>query len=223
MRSVAAESESFMHGRQTPASAETMSEENPDRDDLRPEYDFSQGTRGKHAARFSAPPGGPMPSWLREAIRYDKQAWISEALRRFQGLERLLVVYHALAFHLAPADAGNDVSHLLEALDREALSRISADLAASSQAPARELQSGLDRLFRERNWLVHRSLHQQADEADLKAAGGFTARLQKLSSETAAMTEQLQELILARFARIGMTPAEFERKAETVTQQWLAA
>jgi len=37
------------------------------------------------------------------------------------------------------------------------------------------------------------------------------------------MTEQLQELILARFARIGMTPAEFERKAETVTQQWLAA
>lgn len=200
-----------------------MSEQNPDQDDLRPEYDFSQGTRGKHAARFSVSPEESVPGWLREAIRYDKQAWISEALRKLQELERLLVVYHALAFHLEPVDAGKDVSHLLEDLSGEALSRISADLAASSQAAARELQSGLDQLFRERNWLVHRSLHQQADEGDRKAAGGFTARLQRLSSDTATMTERLEELILARFRLNGMTQIEFERKAESVTQQWLAA
>jgi len=200
-----------------------MSEQNPDRDELRPEYDFSQGTRGKHAARVSASRKEPAPGWLREAIRYDKQAWISEALRRFQELEKLLVVYHALAFHLEPAEAGKDVSHLLEDLDGEALTRITADLAASSQGPDRELQSALNQLFRERNWLVHRSLHQQVDEADFKVAGGFTARLQRLSSETAAMTERLQKLILARFRRTGMTQTDFERKAESVTQQWLAA
>lgn len=201
-----------------------MSEQKPDNeDDLRPEYDFSQGTRGKHAAKFSAPRDEPAPAWMRDAIRYDRQAWISEALRRLQELERLLVVYHALAFQLDPAEAGRDVSHLLEELDHEALSRISADLATNSQSPADELQSGLSRLFRERNWLVHRSLHQQMDEADLKAAGGFTARLQRLSSETAAMIEQLQRLILDRFRRVGMTQSEFERKAESVTQQWLAA
>ena len=191
--------------------------------DLRPEYDFSQGTRGRHAARFSTSREGPAPTWMREAIRYDRQAWISEALRRFQELERLLVVYHALAFHLEPADAGKAVSHLLEDPDGEALSRISADLAAKSRSPARELQSGLSRLFRERHWLVHRSFHQQVDEADLKAAGGFTARLQWLSLETAAMTERLQTLILARFRRTGMTRTEFEQQAESVTQQWLAA
>src|SRR6185295_2333067 len=193
-----------------------MSEQNPDRDDLRPEYDFSQGTRGKHASRFSVSPEEPAPGWLREAIRYDRQAWISEALRRFQELERLLVVYHALAFHLEPADAGKDVSHLLEDLEGKALSRISADLAASSQVPDRELQSSLARLFRERHWLVHRSLHQDVDETDREAAGGFTARLQRLSSETAAMTERLQKLILARFRRIGMTQTEFEQQAESV-------
>ena len=70
---------------------------------------------------------------------------------------------------------------------------------------------------------MHRSLHQQASEADWKASGGFTARLQRLSSETAAMTERLQKLILDRFSRTGMTEVEFERKAESVTQQWLAA
>ena len=67
-----------------------MSAQNPDQDDLRPQYDFSQGTRGKHAARFSVPREGPAPASMREAIRYDRQVWISEALRRFQELERLL-------------------------------------------------------------------------------------------------------------------------------------
>jgi hypothetical protein len=200
-----------------------MSKQNPDRDELRSEYDFSQGTRGKHAARFSVSREEPTPGWMREAIRYDRQAWISEALRRFQELERLLVIYYALAFHLDPADAGKDVSHLLEDLDEESLSRIIADLAGSSHGPDRELQSRLGRLFRERNWLVHRSLHQQAEEADREAAGGFTSRLQRLSSETAALTERLQQLILARFKRAGMTQTEFERRAESVTQQWLAA
>jgi hypothetical protein len=200
-----------------------MSEHNPDHDDLRPEYDFSQGTRGKHAARFSVSYEGDAPAWMREAIRYDRRAWISEALRRFQGLERLLVVYHALAYRLDPTDAGRDVSHLLEDLEGPALSRITADLAAQSQTPARDLQSDLDHLFRERHWLVHRSLHQHPDEADLKTAGEFTARLQRFSAGTAAMTERLAQLIVSRFQRAGMTRTEFEREAESVTQQWLAA
>ena len=200
-----------------------MSEPNPDHDDHRPEYDFSQGPRGKHAARFSVSREGEAPAWMREAIRYDRQAWVSEALRRFQELERLLVVYHALAYRLDPTDAGRDVSHLLEALDGQALSRITADLASQSQTPARDLQSEFDQLFRERYWLAHRSFHQQPDEADLKAAGEFTARLQRFSSGTAAMAERLQPLILSRFERAGMTRTEFEREAESVTQQWLAA
>jgi hypothetical protein len=37
------------------------------------------------------------------------------------------------------------------------------------------------------------------------------------------MIERLQKLVLARFRRTGMTPTEFERRAESVTRQWLAA
>jgi len=176
-----------------------------------------QGIRGKHAARFSVSRDQPPPAWLRDAIRYDQQVWISEALRRSQELEGLLVVYLALAFHLEPGDAGRDVSHLLEDPEDEVLRRISADLEANALLP------GLDRLFNERHWLIHRSLHQQPREADPKAAGRFTARIQKLSSETAAMTDQLRQLILARFLRAGMTQIEFEQKAKLVIQQWLAA
>jgi hypothetical protein len=199
-----------------------MSDRKPEKNDIRPEYDFSQGIRGKHAARFAVPRGEATPAWLRDAIRYDRQAWISEALRRSQELEGLLVVYLALAFHREPSDAGRDVSHFLEDPEEEALRRISADLEAGV-SPAGDLRPGLDRLFNERLWLVHRSLHQQENEANSRAAGSLTARLQKLSAETAAMTERLRQLILAKFMRAGMTQTEFEQKAESVLQQWLAA
>jgi len=199
-----------------------MSDRRSEKHDIRPEYDFSPGTRGKHA-RFSVSREEPAPAWLRDAIRYDRQAWISEALRRFQELEGLLVVYLALAFHLEPTDAGRDVSHLLEDPEDEALRCLGADLEASGPSPAGDLLRCLDRLFNERHWLVHRSLHRPEDDANPSAAGKVTARLQKLSSETAAMTERLRQLILAKFMRAGMTQTEFEQKAESVIQQWLAA
>ena len=189
-----------------------------DDNDIRPEYDFSQGVRGKHAARFSVSREEPPPAWLRDAIRYDRQAWISEALRRSQEIERLLIVYLALAFHLDPAAAGKDVSHLLEDTEGEALGRISADLEAG-----KDLWQSLDRLFDERSWLVHRSFSQQAEEKDPQRAGQSTARLQRFCSDAAALTEQLRQMILARFLREGMTETEFQRKAEAVIHEWLAA
>jgi len=198
-----------------------MSDRHPEHDDIRPEYDFSQAVRGKHTARFSVSPEEPPPAWWRDAIRYDTQAWISEALRRSQQLEGLLVAYIALAFHLEPADAGRDVLSLLEDPEGETIRRMSVDLEARTLSPAGDLRHRLDRLFRERNWLIHRSLQQRVEET--KAAGRFAARLQSLCSEAAAMTQQLRQLILARFARAGMTRNEFEQKAEVVIQQWLAA
>ncbi len=103
------------------------------------------------------------------------------------------------------------------------MKRITGDLAAAGRSPEGELRRRLDRLLEERNWLVHRSLQQQVEEATPRAAGQFTARLQKLAAEASAMTEYLRQLILARFVRAGMTQIEFERKAKDVIQRWLAA
>lgn len=195
---------------------------NPEQDDLRSEYDFSGAVRGRHAARFAVAREQPPPSWLRDAVRDDRQAWISEALRRSQELEGLLVAYLALAFRLEPTDAGRDVSALLEDPEGETLERISADLEARTLLSAGGLRRRLERLLDERSWLVHRSLHQ-AEDPTPEAAGRLTARLRKISSEAAETTEQLRQLIHARFARAGMTETEFEQKAEVVLQDWLAA
>ncbi len=200
-----------------------MSDPYPEHGEIRPVYDFSQGVRGKHAARFSVPPDEPPPAWMGDAIRYDRLAWVSEALRRTQELEGLLVVYLALAFRLEPIDAGRDVSHLLEDPEGEAFRRVSAGLEADTRSANGDLRRRLDYLIDERHWLVHRSLHEPVEEATPKAAGRFTARLQELSSDAAALTEELRQLIVAKFVSAGMTRNEFERKAEVVIRQWLAA
>ncbi len=190
---------------------------------MRPEYDFSQAVRGKHAARFAVSPDEPPPAWFRDAIRYDRQAWISEALRRSQELEAVLVAYLTLAFHLEPEAAGRDVSYLVEDPKREVLRRINEDLETRSLSLTVDLRNRIEDYLRERSWLVHRSLHHQVDEESMTAAKRIPARLRKLSSDASALTEQLWELILARFVRSGMTQVEFEQQAESVIDQWLAA
>src|SRR5262249_18237998 len=102
-----------------------MNNRKAEENDIRPQYGFSQAARGTRA-RLAVSSGDPTPAWMRQALRYDRQAWISEALRRSQELEGLLVVYLALAFHLEPIDAGRDVTHLLEDPGEDELRRISA-------------------------------------------------------------------------------------------------
>lgn len=201
-----------------------MSDPLPEPDDIRPVYDFCQGVRGKHAAKFAVSPEEPVPSWMRDAIRYDRLAWISEALKRTQELEGLLVVYLVLAFRRDPATAGREVSHLLEDSEGEAFRRISADLVgADAQSATRDLRQSLERLVEERQWLVHRSLYERFEEATPKVAGKLTARLQRLSADAAELTEELGQLVLAKFLRAGMTRNELEHKAKAVIRQWLAA
>ena len=223
MRNAAIGSESSARGWQNPASEGRMNDQAPEHDDLRPEVDFSRAVRGKHAKRFAVSRDEPPPPWLRDALRYDRQAWISEALRHCQKLEGLLVAYLTLAFQLEPADAGKDVSLLLEDRKDKTLRRVSRDLSLRAQSSTGDLKRRLDHLFRERNWLIHRSLQQQSEGATPRSAGRFTARLQELSSEAAALTEELRQLIVARFERVGISQTEFEEKAQDAIQQWLAA
>lgn len=200
-----------------------MSNPAPEQDDIRPVYDFSEAVRGKHAGRFSVSPGEPAPGWMQAAIRYDRLAWIGEALRRIQEVEGLLVVYLAVAFRLEPAAAGREVSQLLEDSEGEVSGRVRAALQADEPLSAGDLQRRLGHLIEERRWLVHRSLHEQLEEPTPTAAGEFTARLQNVSSDAAALTQQLRQLVLARFISAGRTRPDFEHEAEAVIRQWLAA
>ncbi len=195
----------------------------PDDNDIREEYDFSSAVRGKHAHRFGFSATDEVPPWFREAVHYDRQSWVSEALRQTQDLESLLVAYLSLAFQLDPREAGESTVDLLEHPSDRTLPRILEDLGSSLGSVPQDLESRLKRVFQERNWLVHRSVRRWGSEIDLDSIRSFVSRLQELSQSTAAVNQELEELMKQRFIRGGMTEREFRKKSDAVIREWLAA
>lgn len=197
----------------------------PDDWELRDEYDFSSGVRGKHATRFVGTSAQRTASWLRGAAEYDRQSWVSETLRQAQDLEGLLVAYLVLAFDTAPRDAGVAIAASLEQ-PLGALQEILDDLSEGpSPAPA-DLASRLRHTLHRRNWLVHKSMQTRlvdAGQAELESTRGSVLRLQALFEDLAALQAQLEELMKARLRQRGMTEAEFHGKCQEVLRQWVAA
>lgn len=194
----------------------------PEQIDMRPEYDFSRGVRGKHVDRFVVTGRGRPPAWYREAVLFDRHAWIGEALRQVQLLEGILVTYLCLAFDIEPREAGKSVVAGLEGRQRGGLSRILEDLEDLAEASAPDLESRLEEALRERDWLVHRSLHDWGS-GDLESTGALVLRLQALVKSAATVSDELRRLMKERFLDDGMTQAEYERRSSEVLRRWLVA
>ena len=83
--------------------------------EIRPEYDFSQGVRGRYADRFQ---GNTRSELLRSAAVLDSQAWLAHSLLSFQTLESYLVAYGAMVLHYEPEAAGKAVTSLMGQVHR---------------------------------------------------------------------------------------------------------
>ena len=195
----------------------------PDDWELRDQYDFSQGHRGKHAARFNLESAERPPAWFRDAARSDRQSWISETLRRAQDLEGLFVGYVSMSFGLDPRAAGEQVAESLEHPNEGALRRVLEDLGKGPLPVPADLRSKLDGVLRRRNWLVHKSLHVGSGDMEADSLRDSVSRLQELSRDLASLNTQLEELMKARRGQEGMTEPEFHARIGDALEKWLAA
>jgi len=189
--------------------------------DMLAEYDFSGGTRGKYAARLRTAEGAE-PPWVSTAAFLDAQTWIREALWHTQALEATLVTYLALAFKLKPQDAGAETSALLEGAGARIFSQLIRDLRRHTSVSP-DLETKLAELLKERNWLVHRSLHQYTDLSSPSAAKELVSRLEAIAGQARSLNEEISRLLEERFTKRGMTKAELEEKVKEVKEEWLAA
>lgn len=197
-----------------------MSEEGAD--DLRPEYDFSTATRGKHA-RLAVAPGEEPPLWYSTAAEFDRQAWLGEALRRAQELESLLFAYLVLVFEREPERAARGLPSMIEDPDDPGAQELLQALARDSSTSMPELRSRLLDVLRERNWLVHRSLHAEEPGENIESLRAFTSRLQELSSRLSSLQDEILRSMEARLVGDVMSPAEFQERKSAAIRAWLAA
>ncbi|MBI4409196.1 MAG: hypothetical protein HY561_05780 [Gemmatimonadetes bacterium] len=188
--------------------------------DLRPEYDFSGGVRGKYAEAYAKRVRFPGQSGL--TLRLDVEAWLGHALTQAQALEATLVAYVALAHARSPQRAGKEVAALVE-VGRSPLWRsFLADIRRYRFDS--ELASGLRDFFKERDWLVHRSWFEYGGaELSAGSANRLANRLERFARKAALLEQTCYEFLLKILTERGMSEQEVARRAAAVRERWLAA
>lgn len=180
--------------------------EGTESEEMRPEYDFSRGVKGRYSTLF----GSERERLVSSAAALDRQTWLAHSLLSFQDFEAHLVAYWSLALRYDPSSAGNAVSMLLERLDKKALRDLRRDLDKHTSVDE-HFYDELRELINDRNWLVHKSFHSFS-----------SSRLESITDRSTRLGGRLYSLLLERCLNAGMEEREVRERAAEVVEEWAA-
>jgi hypothetical protein len=179
--------------------------------EMRDEYDFSGGVRGRHAARFTAQEREDL---FRRAAVEDVQTWTMSSLYEVQALEAAFFSLLVLAENRSPDEAATGAAALLT---RGEAGTLGEELAGV-------LRQRLKFVATERNWLVHRGVfeaHTALSRAD--KAPALLERLQHLVTEARELRSHVESLVAQHLSAAGMSAEEAITRRDDTVGLWQAA
>lgn len=180
--------------------------------EMRPEYDFSAGRRGRHAALFAP---AEREELVRQAAIRDAQNWTAMALLRVQELEAALFAYLVLAEKRSTEEA--------EAVALRGIGSMLSSIRGRGLLPE-ALNERLTLVWKERNWLVHRSgFESQASLSAPEKAPELLDRLEALATQASALKSEIEALVAQHLAADGYSTQEITAKTDETLGRWLAA
>ena len=187
--------------------------------DMREEYDFSGGVRGRHAARMTAEDRADLS---RSAAIQDLQTWIGHSLLQVQVFEAALFAYLVLTEHDSPKQAGEKAAQVFDIGGPHGLNLVIAGLR--DRGLSEESEEKLRHLVDERNWLVHRSGYESQTVGPGSERGlSLLERLEGISEEARALKLQIEQLIEQYLVRNGLSKPEINTRTNETVGLWLAA
>jgi hypothetical protein len=191
-----------------------------DKDDIPSEIDFSEGVRGKYAARYRE--GVNLTERIPDPIGlYELQSRLGRALLGAQAFEGSYFTYLTLVKELSVQRAVMETRSALESLESSYFAELVVEwneYATSSPA----IEQRLGAFFRERNWLVHHSVwHVEPDS--LEAQRAVAKRLEMLVDEAAFLSSGLDAVLARHLEARGMTVSEITGRRRQSLDLWAAA
>lgn len=188
--------------------------------EMKMEYRFAGGTRGRFAGRFTPEQRKQL---VDKASLQDLHTWIAHALLKLQGLEAILVTYAALGWQESLETAAEYAGRALEPGDDGFSRRLMGDAIDRPRA-AEHLIERLRDISRERSWLVHRaSFESHMSSARSAEVTPFIRRLEALASDAEGIADDFARALHGRLSREGLSEKEIERRWDEVISRWLAA
>lgn len=187
-----------------------MSSDVEDGFEMREEYDFSGGVRGRHAARRTPEEREELN---RTASFGTARALIGHAFYRIQELEAAVFTFLVLVRGAAPEQAAHHAETWFEYARGQ-----SPDLLQEHGIAGSEIQARFRELARDRLWLVHKSVREWDAYSAVPERNWFLAgRLEGTAMEAEALQAHFERLVHEHLSR-GGTPEQdiARRKAETL-------
>src|SRR5260370_41079809 len=180
---------------------------NNDKDDEIPEnVDFSNAIRGKYVDRYREGVSIHEHQSIDPITFYEAQSRLGHALWHAQALEAAFVVYISLVRNVAVVEASGHAHALLEHHDRDILKdwRSTFDVEGLTD---KAFQDRLARFIVERNWLVHRSSFEFADQlSSPDRIQELTIRLGGFADEALYLSRLLFRVIEFKLSKRGLMP-----------------
>ncbi len=196
-----------------------MKKNNKD-DEIPDNIDFSGAIRGKYVDRYREGVSIHEYQSIDPITFYEAQSRLGHALWHAQALEAACVAYISLVRDIAVLEAGARAHALLEHYDRDTVKNWRVTLDTEGLAD-KHFQDRLARFITERNWLVHRSSFELADQlASRDRLPDLTIRLGGFADEALYLSQTLFRAIEFKLSERGLKPAEIETRTKEVIEEW---
>ena len=188
-----------------------------DRDfEMRDEYDFSGGVRGRHAVRRTP---GEREEVNRRAAAGTAQALLAHAFQEIAAVEAAIFTFLVLARDSSPEDAVRKAVTWLDGDPDQVAEHLRAHALADGHSEAR-----FGHLATERYWLIHKCPDEmEASLAVPERTWSIVERLERIAEESQALKAHLQRLVEDHLAHGGLSRQDIERRTGETARLWRSA
>jgi hypothetical protein len=121
---------------------------------------------------------------------------------------------------VTPATARSEVQSLFAKTEKKTLGQLFAEIRDTTSGTAAFLPR-FEQLVEERNWLIHRSRHEnRTDLYEPTARVRLVDRIESLAEEALQLAKLLETATEEHMISLGMPKAELDRRAAAIFRQW---
>jgi hypothetical protein len=149
-------------------------------------------------------------------------SFVGHAVWQIQVLEETAAVHLVMVRKVDAKTARRDVETMFAKASKQTLGQLFGAIRDAGKGPS-DLLSRLEHFVDERNWLIHRSRHENRKDLYSDAERPqLVARINAVADEALSLLTAFQEVTEAHLIARGMDRARMQARANEIYREWTA-
>jgi hypothetical protein len=149
-------------------------------------------------------------------------SFVGHAVWQIQVLEETAAVHLVMVHKTDAKTARSDVETMFAKASKQTLGQLFGAIRDSSKSHS-DILSRLERFVGERNWLIHRSRHENRKDLDSDTRRPqLVARIKAVADDALSLLTDFQEVTERYLIDRGMDRAKMQARADEIYREWKA-